>query len=300
MDREELIARLREAALDIDRKREAGFAVIPLRAHLGYIVEHNLDVILAALESRPAPTEERILVAAKAAWRADMIDAADQRGHPMHDGFDFEWGWKELATMPLSGPGFVRQWTTIAKAALATDTTPSRDEEGSVDREALQIAAQCVQWDLEAVEDGGDPAMLLTMLKGSSRRLLDALKASTPETQTVEGGERDGPVAVLRFAKGRPGNENEMPKVISCNWLPDGEYSVFLAKPTTPERAMVLEEAARVADSFAQTARVNMRPAGHPLSGGIVDGILQNNAGIAERIAEQIRALSASPIEVEK
>lgn len=40
-------------------------------------------------------------------------------------------------------------------------------------------------------------------------------------------------VAVLRFAKGVPGNENEMPTVLSCNWRPDGDYPVFLA-PQAP------------------------------------------------------------------
>lgn len=37
------------------------------------------------------------------------------------------------------------------------------------------------------------------------------------------------PVAVIEFARGRPGNENEMPRVISCNWQPDGQYPVYLA-----------------------------------------------------------------------
>lgn len=37
------------------------------------------------------------------------------------------------------------------------------------------------------------------------------------------------PVAVLRFERGASGCENEMPRVVSCNRLPDGEYAVFLA-----------------------------------------------------------------------
>lgn len=37
------------------------------------------------------------------------------------------------------------------------------------------------------------------------------------------------PVAVIRFEHKVPGKENEMPRVISCNWLPDGEYQVFLS-----------------------------------------------------------------------
>ena len=43
------------------------------------------------------------------------------------------------------------------------------------------------------------------------------------------------PVAVLRYDRATPGNENEMPRVVSCNWLPNGEYPVFLAPPA-PDR----------------------------------------------------------------
>jgi len=35
------------------------------------------------------------------------------------------------------------------------------------------------------------------------------------------------PVAVIRFDRGAPGNENEMHKVISCDWQPDGEYRLY-------------------------------------------------------------------------
>lgn len=37
------------------------------------------------------------------------------------------------------------------------------------------------------------------------------------------------PVAVLRFDCKTPGRENGMPTVVSCNWMPDGEYQVYLA-----------------------------------------------------------------------
>ena len=40
---------------------------------------------------------------------------------------------------------------------------------------------------------------------------------------------REAPVAVLKFERGTPGRENEMPRVVSCNWMPDGEYEVYLA-----------------------------------------------------------------------
>ena len=36
--------------------------------------------------------------------------------------------------------------------------------------------------------------------------------------------------AVLRFDRS-PGHENDMPQVVSSNWLPDGEYPVYLSPP---------------------------------------------------------------------
>ncbi|KRA63072.1 hypothetical protein [Rhizobium sp. Root651] len=49
------------------------------------------------------------------------------------------------------------------------------------------------------------------------------LEAALPTAEPV--------FAVLEFAKGTPGRENEMPLVLSCNWLPDGRYNVFLNPP---------------------------------------------------------------------
>lgn len=46
-----------------------------------------------------------------------------------------------------------------------------------------------------------------------------------------------GPVAVLKFERGTPGRENEMPRVVSCNWMPDGEYEVYLAAAPTAQPA---------------------------------------------------------------
>lgn len=57
-----------------------------------------------------------------------------------------------------------------------------------------------------------------------------------------------GPAAVLKFERGTPGRQNEMPRVVSCNWMPDGEYEVYLAAAPTPAAqaaASVLEDAAR-------------------------------------------------------
>ena len=47
------------------------------------------------------------------------------------------------------------------------------------------------------------------------------------------------PVATIRYERGTPGKENDMPKVVSCNWLPDGVYSVY----ATPHTEAVLSDA---------------------------------------------------------
>lgn len=56
------------------------------------------------------------------------------------------------------------------------------------------------------------------------------------------------PVAVLRYERGTPGSENEMPTVVSCNWMPDGEYRVYLghdaAHPQPSGNAGELDERA--------------------------------------------------------
>lgn len=46
---------------------------------------------------------------------------------------------------------------------------------------------------------------------------------------------RGEPVAVIRYERNTPGRENEMPRVISCNRLPDGDYPVFtVPQPADP------------------------------------------------------------------
>ena len=61
--------------------------------------------------------------------------------------------------------------------------------------------------------------------------------------------------AVIRFDHSTKGNENEMPKVVSCNRLPDGDYRVYL-RPADPAaiRNDALEDAmrlVRIADSVS-------------------------------------------------
>ena len=57
------------------------------------------------------------------------------------------------------------------------------------------------------------------------------VRESTPDSVLVSAH----PLAVLRYQRGTPGRENEMPEVVSCaNWLPDGEYPVYLGAEPSP------------------------------------------------------------------
>ena len=60
---------------------------------------------------------------------------------------------------------------------------------------------------------------------------LDNARAALAALRSMPQGE---PVATIRYERGTPGKENDMPKVVSCNWLPDGVYSVYATPHTAP------------------------------------------------------------------
>lgn len=71
-----------------------------------------------------------------------------------------------------------------------------------------------------------------------ARKFLESARSLTA-SPTAPSTEASEPVATIRYERGTPGKENDMPKVVSCNWLPDGVYSVY----TTPPPAPVLSDA---------------------------------------------------------
>lgn len=70
--------------------------------------------------------------------------------------------------------------------------------------------------------DGYDEGYANAMAK-LARETLDALAAAPAGAPVV----LSAPDAVLRFERSTAGKENEMPSVVSCNWLPDGEYKLY-------------------------------------------------------------------------
>ena len=69
-------------------------------------------------------------------------------------------------------------------------------------------------------------AMMNTATEGDTYILHEAITALAVLLAGVH------PVAVLRFDRETPGRENEMPLVLSCQRLPDGEYPVYIGPPT--------------------------------------------------------------------
>lgn len=90
-----------------------------------------------------------------------------------------------------------------------------------IDSIALE-AAQDVAKISRSMPVGGHSQMVAQM----QCRIIEAINAAK---RTMLGSAE--PVATIRFERGTLGKENDMPRVISCNWLPDGEYSVYTAPP---------------------------------------------------------------------
>ena len=80
--------------------------------------------------------------------------------------------------------------------------------------------------------DAGD------MASAAAQGYRDGWTAAQPVPAAVAG-----PVAVLKFERGTPGRQNEMPRVVSCNWMPDGEYEVYLAAAPTTQPAPATQQA---------------------------------------------------------
>ena len=167
-DRDELIARAIEhaEAYDTPKADDARRRYTP--AQMEIAVRHAL----AALESRPAPTEERV----KAAYDAGLKTLT----YYIKSKHDF--------SIEYMAMGVVQD----ALRALATDTTPSRDEEGSVDREAIPSG---VYYNAEAgnfyeseTRKGLGNAFHSKWHPRRNEFPTDAMftKTSTPETQIVE------------------------------------------------------------------------------------------------------------------
>ena len=137
-------------------------------------------------------------------------------------------------------------------------------------------------WELEEL-GGGDYRHPATQLSWEVwQAAWSAALASAPSAaiQTVNL------VAVIRFDRNTPGNENEMPRVVSCIRLPDGEYPVYAAplaqeaetqrKPLSNKQLVACIEAAgfRTWDSRMWTLKREIERA---------HGIGVPNAGTEER-----------------
>ena len=81
----------------------------------------------------------------------------------------------------------------------------------------------------------GAPTFVSTHSGNLARNTANTLRELAQALEAAGRVQQAEPVAVLRFQRDTPGHENDMPAVVSCNWLPDGDYRVYLATPA--ERA---------------------------------------------------------------
>ncbi len=171
---------------------------------------------LAALESRPAPTEERMqayeLVIEYIAYLlsalqpfANAAETADDRNainDPKGEARAMPWNFVNSTHFAEAFGAYTERLDPDDLEVLRPVATPSRDEEGSVDREA--IARIIAAMDAVNVTAGQsfrfrNNEMGWIVPDDEMQDLRDAILAlntSTPETQTVEGGEQE--IARLR------------------------------------------------------------------------------------------------------
>lgn len=106
---------------------------------------------------------------------------------------------------------------------------------------------------------------------------------------------RSEPVAVLRFERNVPGRENDMPRVVSCNWQPDGEYPVYLAASRTEQAA-----------PSVASGEVKLINPGSPEASAMIDSVLfeygwpsnpKNAARAGFVAAQRLAAPGAAPVE---
>ncbi|TRM53312.1 hypothetical protein YH64_009440 [Achromobacter sp. LC458] len=128
----------------------------------------------------------------------------------------------------------------MAKVAEALREKARQEQQAYQDRRA-----QATEWGpMPTGTQADDPSELGALADGL---------ASAP----VAGEARS--LAILRFERGTPGRENDMPRVVACDWMPDGEYPVYAAPQASEAvRNRALEEAAALCEAKAiDTPRVN-------------------------------------------
>ena len=116
------------------------------------------------------------------------------------------------------------------EAQLASGKEPVAWRE-NIKQIADQYAIECVEF-ARGIPNGVGSMSTIAVKAGDTRLALHTAieQAHLPAQPESE------PVAQLRYQRNRPGHENDMPDVVSCNWLPDGIYSVY----TNPQPAQTV------------------------------------------------------------
>jgi hypothetical protein len=221
------------------KELEAAALAAPQASTTGVLYEHN-DGRYAVSTGAPAafsagdPAWHRVgsvdlsALAAppveQAAHPTEVVPAADARDDELLDD----------ATSPGNGNKAKRRAALIAAPPSPTEQPATQaGEVAEIEYGATEFGR--IVWP-EAVDSEKRLMALIVRLFGYEHQAFNDLETLVNRARhpLAHPAEQPACVAVLRYERGTPGRENEMPCVISCNWLPDGEYPVVLAAPSYP------------------------------------------------------------------
>ena len=198
----------------------------------------RLSARLEALAAAPQPTEAAPAQPVAEPAKADSVledalsDAVRVPLDSLHADAAYLIGRLREGSMPYARViEIIRERIDAAKAAIrarASHGQAPATQQGAADgfflllpqRPKPEAPAGTAGLDWDAYSG----AQMLAFGRDCSDAAIAALRTQQPAPAAVTG-----PVAVLKFERGTPGRQNEMPRVVSCNRMPDGEYEVYLA-----------------------------------------------------------------------
>ncbi|WP_098020856.1 hypothetical protein [Orrella dioscoreae] len=167
---------------------------------------------------------------------------------------DSDWCPRQNAQHLLRNPQlaietFGYEWAAdVVRGLLESSTPPAAlDQQANAWQAVCQALDECVPEWCEGSGVGQDMAVAaIRAMARHGAQPAALVVTATPDPRGVHVAVHQGqhcvhaevvaqpaasaePLAVLRYERATPGRENEMPRVLSCNRLPDGEYRVYLS-----------------------------------------------------------------------
>lgn len=117
---------------------------------------------------------------------------------------------------------------------------------------------------------------IVERLEDSPKSAFSRLRDAVSDIEQAASTDGQEPVAMLRYARGVPGFENEMPHVVSCSDMPDGLYPVYLTPPAQASAWVAVSERLPEHNQWVLIAwrdqfKVGQFKSNHPFSPAVVD-----------------------------